>query len=192
MRAHRRIRIGAAPALALAAALGLAVTGCGPHAVRRDTGPSPSAHPVSPAPTITVVRTAHTVRAGATVPFHAQAGVSLKIRATRPSVSQRRLSSSYGYAPARGYYVTIVVTLANVGARSVAIGAGDFFVQVLRQGKVTTLMGNAPYSGASAELDTTQLDPGQTVTGPLTFDVRSPHGSLAFAPDGSAAILWTY
>jgi len=78
------------------------------------------------------------------------------------------------------------------GTRSVAIGPGDFFVQVSRQGKVTTLMGNAPYSGASAQLDTTQLDAGETVSGPLTFDVRSPHGSLAWAPDGSAAVTWTY
>ena len=141
---------------------------------------------------MTVVRAGRVVRAGTTVPFQAQAGVTLKIRASRPSLSRQRLSSSYGYAPARGYYVTFLVTLANTGRRPVDIGPGDFFVQVSWQGKVTTLMGNAPYSGASAQLDTTQLDAGQTVSGPLTFDVRSPHGTLAFAPDGSPAVSWTY
>jgi hypothetical protein len=132
------------------------------------------------------------VRAGTTVPFQAQAGVALRLRASRPSVSTQRLSSSYGYAPARGYYVTFLVTLVNTGKHSVTIGPGDFFVRVSRQGKVTTLMGNAPYSGASAQLDTTQLDPGQRLRGPLTFDVRVPHGTLAFAPDGSPAVSWTY
>jgi len=53
-------------------------------------------------------------------------------------------------------------------------------------------MGNSPYSGASAQLDNTQIEPGESVTGPLTFDVRGVHGSLAYAPDGSAAITWTY
>ena len=166
--------------------------GCGPHAGEPQAGSTPSAHSASPAPTVTIVRSGRVVRAGTTVPFQAQAGVALKLRATKPSVSTHRLSSSYGYGPARGYYVSFVVTIANVGTRSVAIGPGDFFVQVSRQGKVTTLMGNAPYSGASAQLDTTQLDAGESVTGPLTFDVRSPHGSLAFAPDGSAAVTWTY
>jgi hypothetical protein len=147
---------------------------------------------VKPAPTVTIIRSGHVVRAGKTVAFRAQAGVSLRIRATVPSVSRHRLSSSYGYAPAHGYYVTFFVTLANTGTRPVAIGPGDFFVKLSRQGKVTTLMGNAPYSGASAQLDTTQLDAGETVSGPLTFDVISPHGTLAFAPDGSPAISWTY
>lgn len=169
-----------------------AAAACSPRTPAPQAESTPSAHHPSPAPTVTVFRTGRVVRAGTTVPFNAQAGVALKIRATKPSVSTHRLSSSYGYAPAHGYYVTFVVTLANVGTSAVAIGPGDFFVQVSRQGKVTTLMGNAPYSGASAQLDTTQLDAGQSLSGPLTFDVRSPHGSLAFAPDGSAAVTWTY
>ncbi|MDQ1748423.1 MAG: hypothetical protein QOD07_2686 [Frankiaceae bacterium] len=172
----------------------LLLAGCGPFtpAPRPRPTPTPSAHRPSPAPTITVIRTGRVVRAGTTVPFQAQAGVSLRIRASKPSLSRRRLSSSYGYAPSRGYYVTFLVTMVNTGRRPIDIGPGDFFVQVSRQGKVTTLMGNAPYSGASAQLDATQLDAGQSLSGPLTFDVRAPHGTLAFAPDGSAAISWTY
>jgi hypothetical protein len=170
----------------------LVATGCGPKREAPRTAPSSSVHTPSPAPTVTVVRTGPVVAAGTTVPFHAQAGVALKIRASKPSVSRQRLSSSYGYAPAHGYYVTFVVVLANIGTRPVAIGPGDFSVHLSRQGKVTTLMGNAPYSGASSQLDTTQLDAGQTVSGPVTFDVLAPHGTLSFAPDGSPAISWTY
>jgi hypothetical protein len=172
----------------------VALAGCGPHVHEAAPPPSHISEPPSPspAPTITIVRTGHVVRAGTTVPFQAQTGVALKIRASKPSVSRQRLSPSYGYAPSNGYYVTFLVTMVDTGTRSIAIGPGDFYVQVSRQGKVTTLMGNAPYSGASAQLDTTQLDPGQTVSGPLTFDVRTPHGTLAFAPDGSAAVSWTY
>lgn len=173
-------------------AVGTLLTACAPTAPRPRAEPTPTVRSASPAPTITIVRSGRVVRAGVTVPFHAQAGVALKIRATTPSVSTHRLSPSYGYGPAHGYYVTFVVTIANTGSRSVAMGPGDFFVQVSRQGKVTTLMGNSPYSGASAQLDTTQLDAGESLTGPLTFDVRSPHGSLAFAPDGSPAVTWTY
>jgi len=181
-----------AAGIAAFAVLALLAAGCGPHAPAPRGGPAPSTRPPSPAPTITVIKSGQVVRAGTTVPFRAQAGVALRLRASRPSLSRQRLSSSYGYAPAHGYYVTFLVTLVNTGRSPVDVGPSDFFVRVSRQGKVTTLMGNAPYSGASAQLDATQLDPGQSLSGPLTFDVRATHGTLAFAPDGSPAISWTY
>lgn len=173
--------------------LGLPATaGCGPHVTTPRGEPAPSTQRPSPVPTITLVRSGRVVPAGTTVPFQAQTGVSLRLHVSRPSLSRRRLSSSYGYAPAHGYYVTFQVTMVNTGRSPVDIGPSDFFVHVSRQGKVTTLMGNAPYSGASAQLDATQLDPGQSDSGPLTFDVRTTHGTLAFAPDGSPAVSWTY
>lgn len=168
------------------------VSGCTTHSHGPRTAPAPTVTVVKPAPTVTVIRSGRVVRAGTAVPFRAQAGVALSLRASVPRLSRQRLSSSYGYAPSRGYYVTFQLTLKNSGTSAVDIGPGDFFVSVTRQGKVTTLMGNAPYSGASAQLDATQLDAGQTISGPLTFDVRSPHGTLAFAPDGSPAVSWTY
>src|SRR5207302_6039187 len=144
-RQTRRVQPG--QAVVAVALLVVGVAGCGPQVHPPRAQPPPSVRPVTPAPTVTLVRAGRVVRAGTTVPFQAQAGVTLKIRASRPSLSRQRLSSSYGYAPARGYYVTFLVTLANTGRRPVDIGPGDFFVQVSRQGKVTTLMGNAPYSG---------------------------------------------
>src|SRR5205085_10829314 len=99
---------------------------------------------------------------------------------------------SYGYPPQHGWYVSFRVTVENVGVQSVELGPLDFFARIARHGRVTVDDGNAPYSGASAQLDRTQLDPGQTERGPLTFDVSRPHGRLVFAPDGSPAVTWTF
>jgi hypothetical protein len=189
-----RVRVGAVLAVTCLAT-GCLTTGCGPGGglagARRPPSTAPTGRP-SPRPTVTVVRTGQTVQAGTTAIFRAQAGVSLSLRASVPSVSRRRLSRSYGYAPARGYYVTFAVTVVNTGTLPVNLGPADFFVQVRGEGRVTTVMGNAPYSGASAQLDTTQLSPGERLTGPVTFDVRRPSGTLAYAPDGSPAISWSY
>ena len=146
----------------------------------------------SPGPTITVLRSGRTLAAGLTIDFTAQAGVSLRLTASRPSASRQRLSRSYGYAPAHGYYVTFRLTVTNTGTQPVDIGPRNFVVRISGEGKVGPYDGNAPYSGASQQLDATQLDPGQTVRAPLTFDVRRPHGTLQFVPDRSAAVSWTF
>jgi len=146
----------------------------------------------SPGPTITVLRSVQALAAGQTATVRAQAGVGLQVRAAKPSVSRNRLSSSYGYAPARGYYVSFVITIVNTGSSPVAIGPANFRLRVPGEGTVTTNDGNAPYSGASEQLDTTQLDPGQTLRGPVTFDVRRPHGALSYFPDRTAAVTWQF
>jgi hypothetical protein len=174
-------------------ALGAGLAGCGGGGHQATPPPAVTiTRTPTPGPTVTVLRSGVSVRAGATAAFRAQAGVSLRLHASRPSVSRQRLSSSYGYPPARGYYVTFTMTITNTGSQSLPMGPSDFYVRVAHQGKVTTLMGNAPYSGASEQLDATQLDPGQSLFGPVTFDVRALHGVLAFAPDGSPAVSWTY
>jgi hypothetical protein len=131
-------------------------------------------------------------RAGERAELTAQAGVSLTLTAARPSVSRTRLSSSYGYGPANGVYVTFQMTVANTGRRTITLSPRDFYVRVGDGGRVTTYDGNAPYSGASRQLDETLLEPGDRVRAPLTFDVDGRHGRLAYAPDGSAAIIWTF
>jgi hypothetical protein len=130
--------------------------------------------------------------AGGTATVAAQAGVSLRLTASRPRLSRTRLSSTYGHAPAHGYYVTFTLTIRNTGSQPVALGPLNFFVRVPGQGDVTSYMGNAPYSGASSQLDNTEIESGQTVQAPLTFDVRRPHGVLAFAPDSSPAVSWRF
>jgi hypothetical protein len=154
----------------------------------------PDGQPTSPAPapTRTVVSTARVVPAGASAVVRAQAGVGLRLRASHPRVSRTSLSSSYGYRPARGYYVTFRLTVVNTGRRTISLTPRDFVVRIPGRGRVTSYDGNAPYSGASAQLDATELDAGQRLTGPLTFDVSRQHGRLAFAPDGSPAVVWTF
>jgi hypothetical protein len=155
------------------------------------------ASPVSPSsprpqPVRTIVVSGPTYRAGHTATFHAQAGVVLRLAVSTPTTSTSRLSPSYGYPPQHGHYVSFRVTVANLGSRTVAMSPSYFYVRVPGQGKVTVTDGNAPYSGASAELDNTEIDPGQVDKGPLTFDVVRTHGKLVFAPDGSPAITWVF
>ena len=38
----------------------------------------------------------------------------------------------------------------------------------------------------------TYLSPGENYSAPLTFDVRSTHGVLSYAPDGSPAVSWRF
>lgn len=170
----------------------LAATGCASRERTFTEPPATATASPTPDPTVTIVRTAHSLRAGQGTSLTAQAGVSMRLTASRPSVSRTRLSSSYGYAPARGYYVTFVVTVVNTGSSPLTIGPTNFHVRIAGEGVVTTYSGNAPYSGASEQLDATQLDPGQSVRGPVTFDVRRPHGVLSYLPDRSAAVNWTF
>jgi archaellin len=139
-----------------------------------------------------VLRSAHDVAAGAAVEFTAQAGVSLRLTASKPRVSRTRLSASYGYGPARGYYVTFTITVVNTGQQPVSLGPANFVLRVPGEGTVTSYQGNAPYSGASSQLDNTEVDPGQSLRAPMSFDVRHVHGQLEYRPDRSAAVIWRF
>jgi hypothetical protein len=145
-----------------------------------------------PTPTVTILRSVQALAAGQTAQLKAQPGVGLTVRAGRPGVSRSRLSHSYGYAPAHGYYVTFLITIVNTGGTPIDIGPANFRVRIAGEGTVTTTSGNAPYSGASEQLDTTEIDPGQSLSGPLTFDVRRPHGVLSYVPDRTAAVTWRF
>lgn len=140
----------------------------------------------------TVIRDSRVIAAGRTAIVRASHGIVLRLRVSRPAVSRSRLSPSYGYPPARGYYLTFQVVIANAGRQRVDLGPGDFVVHTIRQARVTSYDGNSPYSGASRQLDNTELDPGQQVSAPLTFDVSVTHGRLAFVPDRSPAVVWRF
>jgi hypothetical protein len=185
------VTVRTATALAVAVVVALVTVGCAAgSAPTQPSGHKPSR--ATPAPTRTVIAGARVYPAGATAVIHAQAGVGLRLRASAPRVSRTSLSSSYGYAPSRGYYVTFRLVAANTGRRPISLTPRDFVVRIPGRGQVTSYDGNAPYSGAGAQLDATVLDAGQRVAAPLTFDVSRPHGRLAFAPDGSAAAIWTF
>ena len=176
---------------ALAVAAVLAVGGCTVHrtAAPRQT---PSTGAPSPRPTITVTRSSRSLLAGEGTDFTAQAGVSLRLTASRPQVSRTRLSPSYGYPPAHGYYVTFTLTIVNTGSEAVDLGPSNFHVRIPGEGVVTAYDGNAAYSGASAQLDSTELAQGERLRSPLTFDVRRPHGRLDYLPDRTAAVTWQF
>jgi hypothetical protein len=152
--------------------------------------PSPTSR--TPRPVRTVIRNTHVVHPGHAVRLDAQRGVALRLRATGPEISRTSLSSTHGYPPSHGYYVTFRVSIANVGRQPVGVGPGDFAVVVGGRGRVTSYDGNSPYSGAGRQLDPTELLPGDVVRAPLTFDVRSRHGRLGYYPDRTAAVTWVY
>jgi hypothetical protein len=170
----------------------LALTGCRAHPVAGAATPTDSATSPLPRPTITVTRSARVLTAGDTADFTAQAGVSLRLSASKPQVSRGRLSRSYGHPPARGDYVTFTHTIVNTGSQPVDLGPPNFHVRIPGEGVVTAYDGNAPYSGAPQQLDSTELDPGDRVRAPLTFDVRSTHGVLMYLPDRTAAVTWRF
>jgi hypothetical protein len=153
---------------------------------------APVGHATTPAPKRTVVSNARVYTVGETALIHAQAGVGLRLRAFPPRVSRSSLSSSYGYPPQHGYYLTFRLVVANTGNRPITLAPRDFYLRMPGQGRVSSYDGNSPYSGAGAQLDATELDIGQRLAAPLTFDVSKRHGRLAFAPDGSPAAVWTF
>jgi hypothetical protein len=140
----------------------------------------------------TIVKERRVVDAGRAVPFVAQRGVILRLRASAAHVSRTSLSATYGYPPSHGYYVTFRLTIANTGRKPVQIGPGNFVVAIPGEGRVTSYDGNGPYSGAHTQLDNTEVAPGEIVQAPLSFDVRRPHGRLLFVPDSSAAVVWRF
>ena len=88
--------------------------------------------------------------AGRTTDSPPRPGVSLRLTASRPQVSRGRLSRSYGYPPARGYYVTFALTIVNTGSQPVDLGPPNFHVRIPGEGVVTSYDGNALCSGAAA------------------------------------------
>lgn len=175
-------------------AVAAAVTGCGQVVHRRviTTTLPPSFATASPQPTHTVVHAFHRYVAGQTAEIQAQAGVSLHVTVSKPDVSATSLSHSHGYPPQHGYYLTFHLAIVNTGSQPVEVMPRDFVVHMPHQGTVTSYDGNSPYSGASRQLDTTELEPGDHDRAPLTYDVRGRHGRIDYRPGGTTVAVWTF
>jgi hypothetical protein len=117
---------------------------------------------------------------------------SLRVDVGVPSVSEHRLSPTYGVPPVHGHYLTFRVRVSDTGRVPIELRRLDFFVRTPGAGKTTTDDGNAPASGSGSQLDTTELEPGQSVSNNLTFDVATPHGTLFYAPAGRVALAWRF
>lgn len=147
--------------------------------------PSPPARvvvPVSPCPT----------RLGGTVTLGDPAGAQVRITLGRPSFSRSSLSPDYGKAPRNGSYLTVPVRVASVGALPALVRPEDFTVRQPGRPRTTTEDGNAPYSGAPQALNPTVVDPGETVTGPLTYDLASRSGEVVYAPQSGPGCSWRF
>ena len=172
-----------------------ALSGCG-HVVVRHTVVThtlpPQVQTPSPQPTKTIVHAFHRYVVGQTAQIDAQSGVSLRLTVSRPDVSTSSLSHSHGYPPQHGYYLTFHLVIVNTGDQPVVINPRDFVVQILKQGRVTSYDGNSPYSGASRQLDTTELEPGDSDHAPLTYDVRARHGRFDYRPGNNTVAEWTF
>ena len=180
--------------LVVFACVAIALTGCS-HVVHRKvithTLP-PSAASASPQPTKTIVHAFRRYDAGQTAAIDAQSGVGLRITVSRPSPSTTSLSRSHGYPPQHGYYLTFHLSLRNTGSQPVVINPRDFVVHIAHEGTVTSYDGNSPYSGANRQLDTTELEPGDSDRAPLTFDVRARHGRFDYHPGGTTVAVWAF
>ena len=176
------------------ACVAAAVSGCG-HVVHRKvithTLP-PSTASASPQPTKTIVHAFRRYDAGQTAAIDAQSGVALRITVSRPSTSTGSLSRSHGYPPQHGYYVTFRLVVRNTGSQPVVINPRDFVVRIAHHGVVTSYDGNSPYSGASRQLDTTEVEPGGTDRAPITFDVRAKHGRFDYRPGRATVAAWRF
>jgi hypothetical protein len=167
------------------ALLAVALTGCGHDGHRQ-------AVTTTPQPTRTIVHAFHRYAAGQTADIEAQAGVSLQLTVSKPVISRTSLSHSHGYPPRHGYYLTFQLHIVDNGTQPIELSPRDFVVRMPRQGTVTSYDGNSPYSGASKQLDTTELEPGGHDRAPLTFDVRGTHGRIDYRPGKKPVAVWTF
>lgn len=119
-------------------------------------------------------------------------GAAMLIKVGKPKVSRTRLSPSYGDNPIHGYFVNFRIKIFNIGQKPLLVDRLDFWVDTPGLGKVNTNEGAAPFSGASRQLDTTELEKGQGVNNFLAFDVSTPHGKFVYGPGGKTSVAWRF
>lgn len=179
------------PAAALLAVAGCGGSSAGPGGAAPAPVVSPSASP-SPSREPAVAPPACPLPIGATVTLGNPSAARLRLTVSRPTWSRTSLSRDYGKTPRNGFYLSVQARVTSVGGQSALVSGEDFYVLLADGKKVTTNDGNGPYSGASQAFATTALDPGETVTGPLTFDVAKQRGQVVFAPASAPACSWRF
>jgi hypothetical protein len=117
---------------------------------------------------------------------------------SKPVVTTSPADPSYGSRPAHGWYVIFKVTAAAdpTNHDSWWVSPGDLHAVVDGQ-HYDEGDGNAYQaltdSQSATDLSAT-LGAGESVTSYLAFDVPSPHGQIAYAPnsDGQPVTVWSY
>ena len=120
------------------------------------------------------------------------------------SVSQPQFATSdqSGDSPQFGLFATFTVTVKNISAPSAADSIipddSDYYVQV-NGSEYGSGLANAGKTDAAEQdnylgsnIGSAGLASGQSATGTVTIDVPSRHGSLVYAPDGTALGAWSF
>ena len=176
--------------------LALAASACAsPVSVPPVAAPSlvrPTLTPRSPTPTAPVVRIPCEYAMGGTLKLEDPSGTRrLDVTLSSVAVSRGALAD-YGRPPSQGNFVTVQAKILNRGTGTAAIDPLDFLADAGTSKGVTVQQGSAPYSGASGQLGATPIDPGETITGPLTWDLSAAHGTVRYAPGGKLACTWRF
>jgi hypothetical protein len=158
---------------------------------------APAAAPAQSAPEVPYTPPASDVLAVGETDVITQDGKDAAyITVTRVSVTTVPADPEFGSAPQNGYYVT-----AHVGVRTLdnftggfSLYSGDFYAKAGSQ-HFDEGDGNAyDAPGNGQEISFSNLGAGESSTGTLVFDMPSPHGKIAYAPnyDGQALVYWRY
>jgi hypothetical protein len=99
-----------------------------------------------------------------------------------------------GDGPKNGYFATFTIQATDVSKnQTFDLNSADFYIQGATSGAhYDELAGNAYEAQGQNELPLTTMNPGQVVTGTVTFDEPYQHGWLVYAPGLSALGAWTF
>lgn len=188
-------------AAVLAALTGL--TACGTTAtsgiatVASSTATDATSSAASPASTVPVpvetTPTETTATMGDTLTVTIDGSEAGEITASSPTATQRAIGE-FGERPARGYYITIVITAkaATAITEPFSVNPFDFYVRTTDGTHIEYGDGNAITAQRDDQLDAVDLNAGETVKGTLTLDVPAPHGTLVYAPFSQAVGSWSF
>lgn len=120
------------------------------------------------------------------------------------TVSSPQFSTSDGFGDTSqyGYFATFNVTVTDIASPAsqdtIDPDDSDYYVQAdgSDYGYDQANTGNTALAEADNYLGSSVPDsgllPGQSTTGTVIVDVPSEHGSLVYAPDGTAIVVWTF
>jgi hypothetical protein len=197
------VRVTAGIAVALVALIAIGSAANHPNAVAKAPAPpstsAPAPAPSTPDPAPSTPAGPDVFQAGETETIgHGSTPIGT-VTVGQAQVSTQPADVTYGERPANGYYVVakVTVTADKSYTDGLDVYSGDFYALVKSQ-HFSEGDGNA-FSGMtqvqeSDSLSAGNLGAGETTTGYLAFDVPSPHGQIAFAPnsDGQPIAVWSY
>lgn len=172
-------------------AVAVALGGCAGSGSSPATTSAPPTTPApSPTPTLLAAGPNCRQKVPGTISFEdAKRGLALKISTAKPKVRTRSFSS-YARGPSNGYFLSLEVTITNIGGNAYQLDPTTFVFTTSGGRKLTVNSGNAPISGASRVLTPTYLFAGTTAQGPLIYDTPQTSGRISLVQSGKTACTW--